>query len=184
MLPVTDQVPVAGLYSSALASGKLPPPEPPAASTWPFCSSAVAASVRGVFIWPVTVQAPVAGLYSSGLGSSGAPPPELAPLTSTWPFCSSVALPSVCAACMLPVAVNVPEAAADAGAAAARPTPRASAASGTQCNRRDRFIDIPHLPLTRAWAPEAGRATGKSLHSRPGEPRLKAAASVGVIRQL
>src|SRR5215471_2712167 len=148
MLPVTDQVPVAGLYSSALDRAKVPDWElPPATSTWPFCSSVAVELRRGVFIWPVTAQVPVAGLYSSGVGSAGAPPPELSPVSSTWPFCSSVALPSVCEKVMLPVAVNVPEAAASAGAAAARPTPRASAASGTTCNRRDRFIDVPPSPF-------------------------------------
>jgi hypothetical protein len=62
MLPVTDQVPVAGLYSSALDRALLPPPEPPATSTWPSGSSVAVASIRGVFIWLVTAQVPAAGL--------------------------------------------------------------------------------------------------------------------------
>jgi len=62
MLPVTDQVPAAGLYSSALFRALLLPPEPPATSTWPSGSSVAVASIRGVFIWPVTAQVPAAGL--------------------------------------------------------------------------------------------------------------------------
>src|SRR6516225_124023 len=63
MLPVTDQVPVAGLYSSALDRTIVPVTEvPPATSTWPSGSNVAVAPARGMFIWPVTAQVPVVGL--------------------------------------------------------------------------------------------------------------------------
>src|SRR6516165_10077488 len=176
MLPVTDQVPVAGLNSSALASAKLLP-EPPATSTWPSGSSVAVALIRGVFSWPVTAQVPVAGLYSSGLGSAGAPPPELAPVISTWPSCSSVATPSVCAACMLPVAVKVPEVAAVAGAAA-RPRAAAAAATVTARERRRWIIG----PLLCVLADMAGPAVARSPgHGRGpgGQQRLLSDSGTG-----
>src|ERR1035437_4600422 len=59
MLPVTVHVPVAGLYSSALASGVAEAPSrPPATSTWPFGSSVAVWSVRAVFKLPVFAQVP------------------------------------------------------------------------------------------------------------------------------
>jgi hypothetical protein len=62
MLPVTVQVPVAGLYSSALARAILPVPGPPTARTWPLGSSVAVSNTRGLFMLPVTVHVPAAGL--------------------------------------------------------------------------------------------------------------------------
>src|SRR6266849_3556672 len=106
MLPVVVQLPVDGLYSSALASG----PEPPATRTWPLASRVALGSYRAVCMLPVVVQLPVAGLYSSAL----VPPP---PTTSTWPLGSRVAVESARATCRLPVSVQVPEPAARVGTA-------------------------------------------------------------------
>src|SRR5258706_1462459 len=106
MLPVVVQLPVAGLYSAALASG----PEPPATRTWPLGSRVALGSYRAVCRLPVVVQLPVAGLYSSAL----VPPP---PATSTCPLGSRVAVESARATCRLPVNVQVPEPAARVGTA-------------------------------------------------------------------
>src|SRR5687767_9879710 len=68
--PVGVQVPVAGLYSSAVAvrkvklhvaGGALGHQRPPAASTWPFGSSVAVARPRRTFIEPVGVHVFVAG---------------------------------------------------------------------------------------------------------------------------
>ena len=64
------KVPVAGLYSSALASVTGPEPIPPATKTIPLLSSVAVWPYRAVFRLPVTVNVPVAGLYSSELESS------------------------------------------------------------------------------------------------------------------
>ncbi len=66
MLPVGVQVPVAGLYSSALAKiGHEPStqvPLPPATSTWPLGSSVAVWPKRAVVMLPVAVHVPAAGL--------------------------------------------------------------------------------------------------------------------------
>src|ERR1017187_2505919 len=64
MLPVAVQLPVAGLYSSAVYPAN---DEPPATSTWSFCSKVALWPKRRVVMLPVAVQLPVAGLYSSAL---------------------------------------------------------------------------------------------------------------------
>ena len=69
MLPVTAQVPVAGVYSSALASGPAGP-SPPATKTWPLASSVAVAEYRAVCMLPVSVHFPVAGVYSSAVASA------------------------------------------------------------------------------------------------------------------
>src|SRR5690348_9084404 len=109
MLRVVVQLPVAGLYSSALASGPTEA-EPPATSTWPLASRVALAALWGVCMLPVSVQVPVTGLYSSALVLSP-------PTTSTWPLCSRVAVESARATCRLPVNVQVPEPAARVGTA-------------------------------------------------------------------
>ena len=60
------KVPVAGLYSSALAK-VLPWVVPPAISTLPLLSSVAVWHSRAVFRLPVGVKVPVAGSYSSAL---------------------------------------------------------------------------------------------------------------------
>ena len=84
--PVVLHLPVAGSYSSALAS-ELPPSaaDPPVTRTSPSGSSAATASCLAVLIEPVAFQAFVAGLYS---WAAAVPPP----VTSTWPSASSVAV--------------------------------------------------------------------------------------------
>ena len=68
--PVALQVPVAGSYSSALASWPpLDPPSPPATSTLPLGSKVAVATLRAVVIDPVALHVPVAGSYSSALAS-------------------------------------------------------------------------------------------------------------------
>ena len=64
-LPVGVKVPVAGLYSSALAKGPLEPGRPQSAPCR--CSAASPCGQRAVFRLPVGVKVPVAGLYSSAL---------------------------------------------------------------------------------------------------------------------
>src|SRR5690348_11893638 len=109
MLPVAAQVPVAGLYSSAVNAAQQP--ALPAASTCPLGSSVAVCSVRATVMLPVGVHAPVAGLYSSALAKMGHEPftqVPSPPATSTWPSCSSVAVWPARTVVMLPVAAQVP----------------------------------------------------------------------------
>src|SRR6516164_2855605 len=122
MLPVGLNVPVAGLYSSALLVAALPTP-PPATSTWPFCST-VAVKVRAaraVVMLPVGLNLPVAGSYSSAVP----------PIISTWPLCSRMAVWSSRGVVMLPVFAHVPDVAAATAAAGltASPAPARLAAA-------------------------------------------------------
>src|SRR5580700_2143653 len=113
--PVLAQVPVAGLYSSALVRvlRKLPASQPyawplqppPATSTWPFGSRVAVCPDRATFSAPVGDHLPVAGLYSSAFVTWRLPCSP--PATSTWPLRSSVAVASVTATGMFPVRENV-----------------------------------------------------------------------------
>src|SRR5437773_12428704 len=86
MVPVAVQLPVAGLYNSAL--DKAPLSKPPAASTFPLESTVKANDSRPVVMLPVAVQVPVVGLYSSALARDGAPQQAFGrpPATRTLPF--------------------------------------------------------------------------------------------------
>src|SRR5437773_713629 len=109
MLPVAVQVPVAGLYNSAL--DKAPLLKPPAASTFPFESSVRTNDSRPVVLLPVAVQLPVTGLYSSALARGEAPQQAFGsrpPATRTSPFGSRTASWPVRAIVMLPVSVHLP----------------------------------------------------------------------------
>jgi hypothetical protein len=101
MLPVSAQVPAAGLYSSAAVV------PPPATRTCPPASSVAVWNTCWVTMLPVAVNVPAAGLYSSALVRVGVPP-KAPPAMSTSPFCSSVAVSFVRTVLMLPVVVNVP----------------------------------------------------------------------------
>src|SRR5438132_14352763 len=93
MLPVGVQVPLAGLYSSALFNA-VPLSAPPAASTFPLESSVRVKSTRPTVMLPVAVQLPFTGLYSSALARGGAPQQAFGsrpPATRTSPFGSSTA---------------------------------------------------------------------------------------------
>src|SRR5450756_138269 len=118
MLPVAVQDPLFGSYSSAEASGGLPPPVsppgtllltvPPATSTLPSVSSVAVWNWRGVTMLPVTVQDPLFGSYSSAeartpCGSLVAWTP---PATSTLPPDSSVAVSWKRSSIIPPVAVH------------------------------------------------------------------------------
>src|SRR5450756_1874813 len=77
MLPVAVQDPLFGSYSSAEASGGLPPPVsppgtavPPTTSTLPSGSSVAVWNMRGVTMFPVAVQDPLLGSYSSAEASA------------------------------------------------------------------------------------------------------------------
>src|SRR5260221_5173088 len=125
MLLVVVQLPVAGLYSSAVAVNVtliLPPDGliltiPPATKTWPFGSSVAVWDSRGVVMLPVTLHLPETGSYSSALVSLFADVPSPPPATSTRPLGSNVAVWPVRTVFRLPVVVQKPEAAAMAGTA-------------------------------------------------------------------
>ena len=75
--PVAVHVPVAGSYSSALATGRpvtSPPTIPPATSTLPSWSSVAAAPVTAKGMCPVAENVRVAGLYSSAVAVPRRPP--------------------------------------------------------------------------------------------------------------
>src|SRR5438876_775934 len=127
-------------------------------STSPSWSRTAFESIRPTSMLPVAVNFPVAGLYSSAVEVS--PPSH-----RTSPFCSSVAVPFCPGGISLPVKVNVPEAAADAGAAA-KLTARASAASGTMCNRRGRFMKPPSRGRA-GTSPASCRAPGPPVRPAP-----------------
>ena len=82
MWPATDQEPVLGSYSSALESSPVLL-MPPATSTFPSGSSAVAASCRATCKLPVGVHVPVLGSYSSAVETIPVLPTP--PATSTSP---------------------------------------------------------------------------------------------------
>src|SRR5262245_54619375 len=92
MSPVGLQVPVAGSYSSAVATvtaeqrpqGAGGTVCPPATSTLPFASSVAVWSARTAAMLPVGLQVPVAGSYSSA--------PAPGPASRTLPVRSSVAV--------------------------------------------------------------------------------------------
>src|SRR5262249_4194195 len=110
MRPVAVQVPVAGLYSSALASGVQQPGglEPPTTRTSPLGSRVALCPTRAMVIEPVTLHVPVLGSYTSALamGPQDAPLP---PATRTRPSGSSVAVCLYRAVCMLPVGTHRPD---------------------------------------------------------------------------
>src|SRR5450756_1944188 len=120
MLPVAVQDPLFGSYSSAEASGGLPPPVsppgtllltvPPVTSTWPSGSSVAVWNMRGVTMLPVTVQDPLLGSYSSAEASALLLPVTLLlsvpPATSTLPSGSSVAVWNWRGVGIFPVAVQ------------------------------------------------------------------------------
>ena len=90
MLPVGDQVPVAGSYSSALANSALLLP-PPATSTLPLGSKVAVSPSRAVPMLPVGVSAPVAGSNNSALAKVS-PLVSVPPATSTLPLGSREAV--------------------------------------------------------------------------------------------
>src|SRR5579859_6336592 len=116
MEAVVVHVPVAGLYSSAVAYGPPPlvkPPSlnPPVTRTWPLGSRVAVCCSRGACIEPVTDHVPVAGLYSSAsLRSEQKSSSQLLnpPATSTCPSGSRVAVARSRPSVMLPVALQVP----------------------------------------------------------------------------
>jgi hypothetical protein len=88
ILPVAVKVPVAGLYSSALARSEVL--VPPATRTIPFCNSVAVWYTRAVVMLPVAVNVPVDGSYSSAV--DWLPPDAVPPVIKTMPFCSRVAV--------------------------------------------------------------------------------------------
>ncbi len=121
--PVCAHFPVAGLYSSAVATSLQKSSsqllKPPAASTWPFGNRVAVKDSRPYFIDPVAVHVPVAGLYSSALARAlsklpasqpYAWPLQPPPATSTWPSDSRVAVCPDRATFIAPVAAQVPAA--------------------------------------------------------------------------
>src|SRR5216684_5568592 len=64
MLPVGVQVPVAGLYSSALVRVGVPPKAPPATSTSPFGSSVAVSFVRAVIMLAIRSEEHTSELQS------------------------------------------------------------------------------------------------------------------------
>src|SRR5215470_3383657 len=120
--PVAAHVPVAGLYSSALATGRpvtSPPMIPPATSTLPSWSSVAVAPVTAKGMLPVGENVRVAGLYSSAVA---VPPPA----TSTLPPGSRVAVWPEWASRIEPVGTQV------FGGPSPRPAALAAGARGTR----------------------------------------------------
>src|SRR5215831_6473 len=131
--PVAAHVPVAGLYSSALATGRpvtSPPIIPPATSTLPSWSSVAVAPVTDRGMLPVAENVRVAGLYSSAVF---VPPPA----TSTLPSVSRVAVWPERANRIEPVGTQVfggpspPAAALAVGKGARRPRPAIASPTAT-----------------------------------------------------
>src|SRR5215467_4199550 len=101
--PVAAHVPIAGLYSSALATGRpvtSPPIIPPATSTLPSWSSVAVAPVTARGMRPVGENVRVAGLYSS---AAAVPPPAM----RTFPLGSVVAVWLARATLIWPVPTQV-----------------------------------------------------------------------------
>src|SRR5438128_6142640 len=92
-LPVTFQLPVAGLYSSALAVGLPLISAPAATSTMPLVSNVALCKSRAVLRLPVKVQVPLSGSYSSALAIGGEGKViSSPPATSTMPLGNNVAV--------------------------------------------------------------------------------------------
>jgi hypothetical protein len=86
--PVNIQVPLVGLYSSAVGEALKGPP--PATRTIPLGSKVAVCSWRAVLRLPVAVQLPLAGLYSSALAKVPLTPVPAA--TNTSPLGNKVAV--------------------------------------------------------------------------------------------
>ena len=131
IFPVAVQDPLPGSYSSAVASGIIPPVPPPGTSTLP-SSSSVAVLERTplpsrVTMLPVVVQDPLPGSYSS----ADVPLPLSPPATSTLPSGSSVAVLPWRGVVMLPVAVQVRVLGSYSSAEASEPLPLPPPATST-----------------------------------------------------
>ena len=106
MLPVGDQVPVAGSYSSALAvEASVEGSRPPATRTLPSSSCVTVGESREMDIDPVAVHVRVAGSYSSALAKTVLP--LMPPITRTFPVLSRMALWPKRGVVMSPTAVSV-----------------------------------------------------------------------------
>src|SRR5207249_6593235 len=112
MLPVSDQVPVCGSYSSAElvtnAVPQQPPDVPPATSTLPFGSSTAVAPDLDTNMLPVLLHVPVAGSYNSAVASVWSGGLISPPATSTLPFGSNTAMCARRAPIRFAVGAHVP----------------------------------------------------------------------------
>src|ERR1700722_11358591 len=162
MLPVSAQVPAAGLYSWARATGSVPW-TPPVTSTSPLGSRVAVWSSRLVVMLPVRAQVPVAGLYSSAVL---VPPPA----ASTWPLGSRVAVKSARAVVMLPVTAQVPVAGLYSSALASVTDPKPDPATKTWPLARTVAVSLTRaafmLPVTLK-VPEVAASAGEAARPPP-----------------
>ena len=105
-LAVVANVPITGLYSSALANTP-PTPFPPVTNTFPLDNKVAVWPTLPTVMPPVTVNVPAPGSYSSALERTTVPPLD-PPATSTMELGSDVAVWEYLATVMLPVAAKVP----------------------------------------------------------------------------
>src|ERR1700722_20375253 len=163
MLPVSAQVPVAGLYSSALDTGEKLALNPPATSTFPPGSRVAVCPPRLVVMLPVRAQVPVAGLYSSALL---VPPPA----ASTWPSGSSVAVKPSRAVVMLPVGVHLPVAGLYSSALATVTDPKPDPATRTWPSARTVAASLTRAAFMLPVAlkvPEVAASAGAATRPAP-----------------
>src|SRR5690242_9280911 len=149
---VLAHVPVAGSYSSALASAMKLPDRPPVTSTLPSGSWAAAGSERAACSEPVAENERVAGLYSSALARL--PPVTVGPpAISTLPPGSRVAAKCSRAEVIGPVGVH-----------ASGPPPYP--VTGTPCGLRGALSDTETVAVRREVDDGANRTA--TVHVPPG----------------
>src|SRR5689334_10538618 len=103
MLPADFQIPVDGIYTSALSYAVPFPSCPPTTSTVPLGNNVAVWLLRAVIMLLVAIQDRVAGLYISALPSREPPAASTVPLGSNMAVCSArgvIILPVVAQTCV------------------------------------------------------------------------------------